>query len=98
MNTIQRHTNQAGLNCACRKCIRAAKKKLATQSYMGRPFQLIGRKETFVVIHESLVAGFIPAVIGRSHRYQTSARIADVVFLDDPQQMAWLASITTEAK
>lgn len=72
--------------------------KATNRSNVGRQFKLIGRDEVFTATQDRLVGGFIPSVIGRSDYHETGARIADVVFLDDAEQVAWLASITTEAK
>jgi hypothetical protein len=49
----------------------------------GDIFRLVGRTNEFVATRTYLAAGFIPAVVGitTDGRFQTAARIADVVVL-----------------
>lgn len=50
---------------------------------VGNTFKLIGRANVFTVTKVYLAAGFIPSVIGettiRGRKFQTAARIADIV-------------------
>jgi hypothetical protein len=55
---------------------------MKTASNIGRKFRLIGCTLEFIVVHEKLVAGFIPAITGHSaDGRMTQPRVVDVVWL-----------------
>lgn len=51
---------------------------------IGRKFRLIGRVNVFIVIANAVTCTGSPCVIGHTlnGRFQTTARIDDIIFLD----------------
>jgi hypothetical protein len=58
---------------------------MKTKSLIGKKFRLIGRTTVFVVVHETMVGGFIHAITGETldGKYQTQPRASDVDFLEE---------------